>query len=84
MLIARIGDVHVCPLHGPNAIVSCGKALVGGLPVARMGDTTACGATILKGSTLCLDGGKPVAYVGSPTSHGGLITTGSPLHNCMP
>lgn len=49
--IARVGDVHVCPLHGTNAIAT-GSAIfrVDGLPVARIGDTCGCTATIVTGA----------------------------------
>ncbi|WP_415919098.1 PAAR domain-containing protein [Tateyamaria sp. SN6-1] len=76
---ARLTDKHVCPIHGPNAIVSVSTASTcDGLPVARVGDMTACGATILVGSPVAIVDNKPVAHIGSPTSHGGTIVTGSP------
>jgi len=76
--IARLGDTHVCPIHGSNVIVQGGVGLVDNRPVARMGDMTACGAVISVGSSMGSDDGKPIAYVGCTTSHGGVITTGSP------
>ncbi|MFT6453112.1 MAG: putative Zn-binding protein involved in type VI secretion [Halocynthiibacter sp.] len=82
--VARLGDKHVCPIHGPNAITSGGKALVDRLPIARVGDLTGCGATIVKGSSASMDGGMPVAYLGSTTSHGGAIVQGSPNHLVKP
>lgn len=82
--IARMGDKHVCPIHGPNTIVSGGKAMIDGKPVARMGDKTACGATIIMGSSMSTDDGKPVAYLGCATSHGGAIVAGSPNHKILP
>ena len=82
--IARLGDTHACPLHGPNVIVEGGRATADGMPVARQGDKTACGATITQGSSMGKDDGKPVAYLGCTTSHGGVITTGSPTQKIMP
>lgn len=79
--VARLGDKHVCPIHGPNVIVSGGTALVDGRPVARVGDKTACGAVITLGSSMATDDGKPIAYLGSITSHGGAIVEGSPRPN---
>ncbi|MFW5444570.1 MAG: PAAR domain-containing protein, partial [Methylococcaceae bacterium] len=77
--IARVGDMHVCPAHGANAIVTgASSVLVNGKPVARVGDKTACGAGILTGAVSFFGQGSMVAYMGSTTSHGGLITTGSP------
>ncbi|MEP1522824.1 PAAR domain-containing protein [Ascidiaceihabitans sp.] len=82
--VARLGDKHVCPAHGPNAIVSGGTALVDNRPVARVGDACACGATIVVGSSMSTNDGKPVAYLGSATSHGGVIVQGSPTAKTLP
>ena len=82
--VARLGDVHTCPIHGPNTIIEGGKAKVDGLPVARRGDKTACGATIIMGSSASMDDNKPIAYLGCTTSCGGVISTGSPMHKVMP
>jgi len=77
--IARVGDVHVCPAHGTNAIVtSAGSMMVNDRFVAQVGDKTTCGAEILTGAPSFFGQGSLVAYLGSTTSHGGLITTGSP------
>ena len=76
---ARLTDTHTCPIHGPNPIVGVSTpSTCDGLPIARVGDTTACGATILVGSAVCIVDNKPVAHIGSTTSCGGVITTGSP------
>jgi uncharacterized Zn-binding protein involved in type VI secretion len=48
--VARIGDQVTCPIkgHGNNQIVSGDVMLiVDGAPVARDGDKTACGATLI-------------------------------------
>ncbi|MGH1453239.1 MAG: PAAR domain-containing protein [Paracoccaceae bacterium] len=82
--VARLGDKHVCPWHGPNAIVEGGSALIDGRPVARVGDKTACGAVITVGSSMASDDNKPVAYLGSATSHGGVIVQGSPQAKTLP
>ncbi len=82
--VARLTDKHDCPLHGINAIVTGGTATADGLPIARVGDSTACGATIIVGSSMANDNGRPIAYLGSATSHGGVITTGSSNHKTLP
>ena len=81
---ARLGDKHICPAHGSNTIIEGGTTTVNGRPVARVGDKTACGATIVKGSSIASDNGKPIAYLGSTTSHGGKIVEGSPDHSVKP
>ncbi|MBM2578087.1 PAAR domain-containing protein [Jannaschia sp. Os4] len=82
--VARLGDKHVCPAHGPNPIVEGGSGLVDGRPVARVGDKTACGAVITTGSSMATCDGKAVAYVGSVTNHGGTIVEGSPQAKTLP
>jgi uncharacterized Zn-binding protein involved in type VI secretion len=82
--VARMGDKHICPLHGPNIIIEGGSAIVDGRPIARVGDKTACGAMITIGSTGATEGGRPIAYLGSLTSHGGAIVEGSPNHLVKP
>jgi len=50
-LIARLGDIYDCPLHGPNPIVEgSAKWQCEGAPVARHGDATQCGATLVSGA----------------------------------
>jgi uncharacterized Zn-binding protein involved in type VI secretion len=50
--IARVGDLVSCPLHGMTAISSGDAAvLLQGQSVARHGDTTACGATLIASQT---------------------------------
>lgn len=79
MIVARVGDKHICPRHGVNVIVEGGSSTVDGLAVARVGDKCACGAVILEGKPGALLDGRPVAYLGSKTSCGGVIVacTGS-------
>lgn len=48
--IARVGDKVTCPHrgHGPTTIVSGDPTMtIDGKPVARHGDKTACGATLI-------------------------------------
>jgi uncharacterized Zn-binding protein involved in type VI secretion len=56
--VARVTDTYLCPFHGPNPIIM-GSALLtaNNLQVARIGDPTACGATIATGSFNTWDGG---------------------------
>jgi uncharacterized Zn-binding protein involved in type VI secretion len=82
--IARLGDKHICPICGPNIIVSGGTALVDNRPIARVTDMTLCGASITLGSSMATCDGLPVAYLGSVTSHGGVIAEGSPTATVMP
>lgn len=83
--VARLTDTHDCPVHGRNVIASCqSQATVDNLPIACVGDKTACGATIVTGSSNFTINGRPVAYLGSATSHSGVITTGSTTITIMP
>lgn len=77
--IARVGDIHVCPIHPPNAIIN-GKSTikVNGRDIATVGSKTGCGATIISGVPHVLGMGDDVAHIGSKTSHGGVIMSGSP------
>lgn len=54
---ARIGDILLCPIHGPNPIVTgSAKMLVEGSPISRIGDVTACGAVISSGAAKLIIG----------------------------
>lgn len=54
---SRIGDIHMCPLHGPNPIVTgASKTVVEGARTARIGDLTACGAVIISGASKLIIG----------------------------
>ncbi len=75
--VARVGDVHACPIHGPNTVVQGGSAVIEGRKVARFGDACACGGVIVEGAQGAKDNGQPIAYIGCKTSCGGVITTGS-------
>lgn len=81
--VSRLTDQHACPipLHGLMPLVSGSPSMyVNGLPVARVGDMSGCGAVIVSGFPHILVDGRPMAHVGSLTSHGGAIVTGS--HDC--
>jgi uncharacterized Zn-binding protein involved in type VI secretion len=55
-LVARIGDILDCPLHGPNPIVEgSAKQVVEDSPVAREGDHAACGAALIHGQATSED-----------------------------
>jgi uncharacterized Zn-binding protein involved in type VI secretion len=56
--VARQGDLHSCPIpgHGITAITTGSPDTdANGQPVARIGDTCGCGATLVSGSpdTFC-------------------------------
>lgn len=56
--VARVGDKVTCPIsgHGTNAIASGDPTLmIDGAPVARAGDTTACGATLIASQAVTTD-----------------------------
>ncbi len=79
-LVARAGDKHACPQkgHSVNNIASgSDNVFINGVPAARVGDTTSCGATIVAGSSTVFINGKPAAMMGSASSHGGVIVSGS-------
>jgi len=87
--LARISDMHVCPMvtgvvpHVGGPILPPGEptVLVGKLPSARAGDMCTCVGppdTIAMGSTTVMIGKKPVAKMGSTTSHGGTVILGCP------
>lgn len=49
--VARRGDGHDCPLHGPNAIANGSPGFFAeGVEVATVGSATGCGALITSGS----------------------------------
>ena len=80
--VARLTDMHQCPSHGLNPIVSvASRSRCDGLGIATVGDKTACGAVITTGTDSCIIDGKPAAHIGSQTSHGGVIVSGSTNQN---
>jgi uncharacterized Zn-binding protein involved in type VI secretion len=47
ILIARIGDIYCCPIHGPNPIATgCIRTYVEDKLVAFNGSMATCGATL--------------------------------------
>lgn len=86
MPVARVGDKHVCPLCKVVTPIISGSPFhqADGRPVARLGDMTGCGATIVLASVFHKADGKGIAYLGSTTTHGGTIIEGSPLHKVSP
>ena len=72
--VACVGDIHICPAHGPNVVAAGGTATVDGRPVARIGDACACGCLIIEGAGNVILDGRPVALLGSKTTLGGVIT----------
>ena len=84
--VARMTDQHACPLCKVTTpiVEGSGNGTADGLPIARVGDKTACGAVITKGSSQATCDGRPVAYLGSTTSHGGTIITASPTQTVAP
>jgi uncharacterized Zn-binding protein involved in type VI secretion len=54
--IARMGDRTVCPMHGPQPIVSGDQTfIVDGKAAARHGDMTGCGAKLIAGQQTTID-----------------------------
>ncbi|HET9278104.1 MAG TPA: PAAR domain-containing protein [Flavitalea sp.] len=86
--VARLTDMHVCPMSDPKPhvggpVVGPGvtTVLIGGMPVAGVGDMCTCAGppdVIIKGSATVFIGGKPVARMGDNTAHGGVIVGGFP------
>lgn len=85
--VARVSDMHVCPMvtgvvphvGGPILPPGCPTVLVGGLPAARVGDQATCVGppdVIALGNPTVLVGGMPVARMGDMTAHGGSIVLG--------
>ncbi len=87
--VARVGDLHMCPMvtvlvphvGGPILPPGCPTVLIGGMPVARATDMVTCVGppdVILPGGATTMFGGLPAARMGDPTVHGGVITVGFP------
>ncbi|MDI5935830.1 PAAR domain-containing protein [Halomonas kalidii] len=78
MDLAKIGDKVACSCKGgPHRIVSgASMAQVDGIPIARVGDKSSCGATITAGVAWYTVEGSPAAIHGSATSCGGQVITG--------
>lgn len=92
MFVARITDMHVCPMVTPGTppiphvggpIVSPAptSVLVGGLPVAGVGSTCVCVGppdVIIPNTNRVFFGGTQAAKMGDSTAHGGKIVMGCP------
>ena len=87
--IARVTDMHVCPMvtgiiphvGGPILPPGAPTVLVGGMPVARVTDLCTCVGPpdlIITGAWTCLIAGMPAARMGDMTAHGGVIILGCP------
>ncbi|MFC3284459.1 PAAR domain-containing protein [Litchfieldella rifensis] len=78
MDLAKVGDKVVCSCKGgPHSIISgASTATVDGIPIARVGDKSSCGATITAGVAWYAVEGSPAAINGSATSCGGQVITG--------
>ncbi len=72
-IIARVGDTHLCPIHGPNVILEGAESTLDGRRIARVGDKCACGCEIMEGAESALLDGRRVAYLGCKTTSGGVI-----------
>ena len=72
---AKLGDQVACPCNGgPHRIVSAvSTTFVDGLPVARVGDRSSCGASIVTGLDWYPIEGAAAAIHGSKTSCGGIV-----------
>ncbi|MCA8909291.1 MAG: PAAR domain-containing protein [Rhodospirillaceae bacterium] len=89
---ACVGFMHVCPMvtpavppipHVGGPILPPGgiPILVGGMPLARMGDMCTCVGppdVIAMGNFKALIRGQPAARMGDMTMHGGSIVMGNP------
>jgi uncharacterized Zn-binding protein involved in type VI secretion len=87
MPIARITDMHVCPMvtgvvpHVGGPILPPGQPnfLVGKLPAAKLSSMCTCVGppdVIVKGSTKVLIGKMPAARMLDNTAHGGMVVMG--------
>lgn len=89
MMVARAGDMHVCPMitvlvphvGGPILPPGCPTVMVGGMPAAVVGGMVTCVGppdTLIMGSTTVMAGGMPLVRMGDPTAHGGTVIIGCP------
>lgn len=71
--VARVGDTHLCPRHGENAVIEGGSGQLDGRAIAREGDRCACGGYIIEGRSGAMLDGRRIACLGARTSCGGMI-----------
>ena len=90
--VARITDMHVCPMQTPavvpiphvgGPVVGPGAPTVmaGVMPVSVIGDTAVCVGPpdiMVMGSFTVLACGKPVVRITDVTAHGGMVLVGAP------
>ncbi len=78
---ARLGDAHVCPIHGGGAIaLGSPDVLIEGLAAARVSDVCICPGPpnmVAAGSATVLINGLPAARVGDLTAHAGVVASGA-------
>lgn len=76
---AKLGDQVACPCNGgPHRVVSAASStFVDGTPVARVGDLSSCGASIISGLEWYPIEGAAAAIHGSETSCGGVVIASS-------
>ncbi len=71
---AQQGTIVICPLHGVTRIIGGStRVMVDGVPAARVGDATTCGAIIVTGRLPYVIDGARAAFDGDHTDHGGVI-----------
>ena len=80
---ARVGDYHVCPVHGGGPVIGPGTptVLIGSQIAVRKGDMCICPVgpdPILDGSPTVLIGNQPAARLSERCAHGGIVMLGSP------
>ncbi len=90
--IARITDLHICPMQTPavvpiphvgGPVVGPGMPTVmaGGIPVSVLGDMAICVGppdVMIVGAFTVLAGGKPIVRITDVTAHGGMVIVGLP------
>jgi uncharacterized Zn-binding protein involved in type VI secretion len=76
---ARLTDNHLCTVEGDSPVLPpcCTTVLIDHLAAARVGDETACGGPIAKGSLTVYIGSMMAARIGDTVACGGAIISGS-------
>ena len=87
LFAARLGDPHVCPIHGGGALLPGPmpppRVLTMGVPQMCLGDFAICPIPVppnmvVKGSMTVIAGGRPTARIMDNTAHGGMVSMGAP------
>ncbi len=90
MFVARLGDMHVCPMvtpavppvphvGGPILPPCAFRVLIGNRPAAPVGNTALCTGPpdfLLKCNPRVLVSNRPVVRMGDTTAHGGTVILG--------